>query len=384
MSKRPPPLLSRYDALVAAGAIERDPAQLAALAALDRLVGELIRPAPIFSLPSLFTRKFSPQAPRGVYLYGHIGRGKTTLMDLFFESATIAKKRRVHFHAFMAEIHARLHVARREGNGSVDPVESVAEALSREARLLCFDEFSVSDIADAMILARLFKALFSAGVVVVATSNAEPRRLYEGGRNRELFLPFIDLLLERMEVVELCARADFRLEKKCVGEVFIVGADAKAKAQAELQLAAYMGAGPHTPAKIGVNGRELEIPQANGRTARFDFAQICSRPLGPADYLALAKVYDIVVVDNVPALSFERRDEAKRFIMLVDILYDAKAKLIICAEVEAERLYNADCGAEALEFPRTVSRLTEMRSRQYLEEWAVRAHERGAAGALSA
>lgn len=367
MSRRPPSLLSRYDALASAGAIERDPAQLAALKALDRLAVELTRRAPAASPFSFFTRAAPPPAPRGVYLYGHVGRGKTTLMDLFFEAAMVAKKRRVHFHAFMAEIHARLHLARRDAKGAVDPVQSVAEALAGEARLLCFDEFSVFDIADATILARLFKTLFAQGAVVVATSNVEPSRLYEGGRNRELFLPFIALLLERMEVVELDARGDFRLTKKCVCDVFFLVRDAPSRRAAEAQLSAFMGAGPYDSLTLRVNGRALDIPCARGPVARFRFAEICGRPLGAADYLALAGRFEAIIVEDVPAMGFDRRNEAKRFITLIDVLYEAKTKLILCAEAEVADLYRADHGAEAAEFPRAASRLIEMRSQEYLD-----------------
>lgn len=368
-------LFSRYDALVAAGGIERDPAQLMALATLDRLVKDLTHSAPIraaLNVRFLLKRKPPLRTPHGVYLWGKVGRGKTMLMDLFFDAATVTPKRRVHFYAFMAEVHERLHRARREGNGGSDLVVRAAEELSREARLLCFDEFSVSDIADATILARLFSALFSAGVVVVATSNVEPQRLYEGGRNRDLFLPFVALLRERMEVVRLDARADFRREKTSADDVYFIASDPWSRAAAEARLTAHMGAGPYTAKTLHVKGRDLRIPRACGRVAHFDFAQICGCPLGGSDYLALTKNFDTIIVDDVPAMSFDRRNEAKRFIMLVDVLYEAKTKLILCAQAEIKDLYHADHGAEALEFPRTVSRLVEMRSRQYLEQWAAR------------
>jgi len=370
-----PRLILRYDALVASRAIERDPAQLVALETLDRLARDLARPAPAraaLGFLARFKRRTARRAPRGVYLWGHVGRGKTTLMDLFFDAAAVEKKRRVHFHAFMAEVHERLHRARRETNGGSDPVSRVAAEFSREARLLCFDEFAVSDIADATILARLFSALFAAGAVVVATSNTAPERLYENGRNRDLFLPFIALLQERMEVVQLDARADFRLEKTCGREVFFVAADPEAKAVAEARLAAHMGDGPFEPATLRVKGRDILVPLARDGLARFDFAEICGCPLGAADYHALAENFDKIIIDNVPAMTFDRRNEAKRFITLVDVLYETKTKLILCAQVEAEVLYQADHGAEAQEFRRTASRLREMRSEDYLDAWAAR------------
>jgi cell division protein ZapE len=375
LPQKNPRLLSRYDALVASSVIERDPAQLAALETLDRLARDLARPAPAraaLGLLSLFKRRGTRQSPRGVYLWGHVGRGKTTLMDLFFDAAAVEKKRRVHFHAFMAEVHERLHHARRETNGGSDPVSRVAAEFASETRLLCFDEFAVSDIADATILARLFSALFAAGVVVVATSNVAPARLYENGRNRDLFLPFIALLQERMEVVQLDARADFRLEKACAREVYFVAGDEEAKATARQRLAEHMGAGPYKAATLRVKERDIAIPAACDGLARFNFAEICGRPLGAADYHALAEAYNKIIVDDVPVMTFDRRDEARRFITLVDVLYETKTKLILCAQVEVEHLYRADHGVEAQEFRRTASRLTEMRSRDYLSAWAAR------------
>jgi cell division protein ZapE len=358
-----PTLVARYDALVAVKAIERDDAQFGALKALDRLLVELQQPPRRGGILGFFGR---PVTPRGVYLFGGIGRGKTTLMDLFYDAASENAKRRVHFHGFMWEVHARLHSARKRMDA--DPVTRVAHDLAQETRLLCFDEFAVSDIADATILARFFKALFSKGVVVVATSNIEPRRLYEGGRNRDLFLPFIDLLEHRMEVVRVDARADFRQEKSDCGEVFFIAADADAKAR----VGALMGQGPYAPASVKVQRRLIEIPRAQGSTARFDFSEICGRPLGAADFMALAKAYDVIVVENLPRLDFERRNEAKRFVTLVDVLYETKTKLILSAEGELETLYPTDRGLESLEFNRAVSRLVEMRSKDYLDAWAAR------------
>jgi len=359
------PLLARYEALVAVKAIERDAAQLSALAALDRLAQELLRPPRAKGLAGLFGRR---DTPRGVYLCGDIGRGKTTLMDLFYEVAIGRRKRRVHFHGFMWEVHAHLHHVRKEVGPKEDPVAHVAGMIARDAQLLCFDEFAVSDIADATILARLFSSLFALGVVVVATSNCAPQRLYEGGRNRELFLPFIDLLEQRLEVVRLDAGADFRMGKSgCLQSYVVASSDAEKTEAREL-----LGEGPYAPATLKVGGRQIEIPRAKGGVARFDFSQICGRPLGAADYLALAKAYDAIVVDDVPRLGFDRRNEARRLITLVDVLYEARTKLAMSAEAEPADLYRADQGAEAREFPRTVSRLAEMRSKAYLDAWAAR------------
>jgi len=362
--KAPPLLAARYGALVAEGRIVRDEAQCEALGALDRLLGELEaqrRPR----LPWGLARN---SQPRGLYLWGEIGRGKTTLMDLFFEAAPIRRKRRTHFHAFMAEVHARLHAARRAGNGGADPLTRVAAALARETRLLCFDEFAVSDIADATILARLFSSLIAAEVVVVATSNVEPRRLYEGGRNRDLFLPFIDLVERSLEVVELDALKDFRLGKRRAEEVFFLVSDT----QDALQARARFDTAPYEKATLAVGARRLEIARANGKTARFDFHEICGRPLGAADYLAIAKTFDTVIVSDVPRMDYERRNEARRFITLVDILYEAKAKLVLSAEAEPGKLYDAENGSEVWDIRRAASRIAEMRSKDYLDAWAER------------
>jgi len=372
--RAPPSLLDRYDALVASGAFARDGAQVAALERLDRLATALYRRggAPAAGaltarVLSLFSRRRAPApAARGLYLWGGVGRGKTMVMDLFFEALQAEKKRRAHFHAFMADVHDRLHRARRAGACLCDPVARVAQEIAGETRVLCFDEFCVNDIGDATILARLFSGLFDAGVAVVATSNVEPSRLYEGGRNRDLFLPFIGLLQERMEVLRLDARADYRLTKQDVGEVFFTPADERARACVDaLFRKACRGAAP-APAKIDVKRRTIEIPLAADGVARFSFGQICGRPLGAADYMAIAERYETIVVENVPVMNMERRNEARRFITLVDLLYEAKRRLVISAEAEAEALYRAEHGNEAREFARVVSRLAEMRSR----EWA--------------
>jgi len=261
-----------------------------------------------------------------------------------------------------------LHQARREANGGSDPVSRVAAELSREARLLCFDEFAVSDIADATILARLFSALFAAGVVVVATSNAAPERLYENGRNRDLFLPFIDLVERRMEIVRLDALEDFRLGKRRAEEVFFLLSDP----QQALRARALFDAEPYEKTTLSVGARRLEIARASGRTARFDFKEICGRPLGAADYLAIARAFDTVIVSDVPRMDYERRNEARRFITLVDILYEAKAKLVLSAEAEPPELYDAEHGTEVWDIRRAASRLAEMRSKDYLDAWALR------------
>ncbi|PVE25983.1 cell division protein ZapE [Microvirga sp. KLBC 81] len=370
--RSPQSITARYDALVSSGVIERDPAQVKLLRQLEALAESLgnyrlaRKPS---ALGWLFSKK-NPAPPKGLYVWGSVGRGKTMLMDLFFEALPVRRKRRVHFHAFMADVHERIHDFRQKlKTGAVkgdDPIAPVAEALAQEAWVLCFDEFTVTDIADAMILGRLFTALFARGVVVVATSNVEPQHLYEGGLNRALFLPFIALLQERMNIVKLESRTDFRLEKLAGSPVFYAPADENSHAALTRAFKSLTGHEHGKPMTLTVKGHLVEVPQAASGVARFSFEDLCSKPLGAADYLAIADEFETVILENIPKMTFERRNEAKRFIMLVDALYDAKVKLLASAEAEAPELYRADSGREAFEFDRTVSRLIEMRSEEYL------------------
>jgi cell division protein ZapE len=366
-------ITARYNALVQSGAIERDPAQMALLRRLDELSGRLAEhrlARKSSALGWLFGKRSPASGPKGLYIWGSVGRGKTMLMDLFYESLPVRRKRRVHFHDFMADVHERIHAWRQQlKQGTVkgdDPIKPVAAALAEEAWVLCFDEFTVTDIADAMILGRLFTALFAHGVVVVATSNVEPSRLYEGGLNRTLFLPFVGLLQERMDVSRLDARTDFRLEKLAGSPVYHVPADWAARNALDLAFKRLTGRDRGDPMTIKVKGHPVEIPQAAAGVARFDFADLCDKPLGASDYLALARDFHTVIVDAIPTMTVERRNEAKRFITLVDALYDHRVKLLASAEAEAPQLYRADTGREAFEFDRTVSRLIEMRSEDYL------------------
>jgi cell division protein ZapE len=366
-------ITARYNTLVGTGAIERDPAQIALLRRLDGLAAELGEhrlARKSSALGWLFGKRSPAAGPKGLYVWGSVGRGKTMLMDLFFEGLPVRRKRRVHFHDFMADVHERIHAWRQQlKHGAVkgdDPIKPVAAALAEEAWVLCLDEFAVSDIADAMILGRLFTALFAHGVIVVATSNVEPGRLYEGGLNRTLFLPFIKLLHERMEVVHLEARTDFRLEKLAGSPVFHVPANDGARRALDLAFRSLTGRENGEPMTLRVKGHPLEIPQAAAGVARFDFADLCDKPLGASDYLALARDFHTIIVDRIPAMTVERRNEAKRFITLIDALYDHRVKLLASAEAEAPELYRAETGREAFEFDRTVSRLIEMRSQEYL------------------
>lgn len=367
-------LSERYDALVASGAIERDPAQLAVIRRLQALSQTLANrklAKKSSALGWLFGRK-QPAAEgiKGLYVWGSVGRGKTMLMDLFYETVPVAARRRVHFHAFMADVHERIHAYRQALKaGKVkepDPIGPVAAELAAEASLLCFDEFTVTDIADAMILGRLFTALFAAGAVVVATSNVEPSRLYEGGLNRALFLPFIALLSSKVEVVKLEARTDFRLEKLGGAPTYHVPADKAAKAALDRAFRKLTGVTEGAPATIAIKGHELKLPQAAGGVARASFAELCARAYGASDYLALARSYHTLILDGIPIMDIERRNEAKRFIILIDALYENHVKLVASAAAEPTGLYVARTGREAFEFDRTVSRLIEMRSDDYL------------------
>lgn len=362
-----------YDARVRDGHVERDAAQVKVVGILDALCEELHGYSPArktAALGWLFGSKPEASAPRGLYIWGGVGRGKSMLMDMFFDEADAAKKRRVHFHAFMAEVHAAIFKHRqafRKGLvKSEDPIQPVAESIANEATLLCFDEFTITDIADAMILGRLFKVLFARGVVIVATSNVEPARLYEDGLNRSLFLPSIALIEQHMDVIHLESRTDFRMEKLAGAKTFYVPADAEAEAALTAAFKTLTGRESGNPTTLKVLGRSIDIPQSRGNVARFTFADLCEKPHGAQDYLAIARRYHSVVVDAIPVLKATQRNEAKRFIILIDAFYEAHIKLFASAAAEPDHLFEAEDGREAFEFKRAVSRLNEMRSADYM------------------
>ena len=368
----------RLKAMVSAGELTADPAQAAMALRFDRLLGEVHaqRPARKSSALGWLFAKRKPEtasAPKGLYIHGGVGRGKTMLMDMFFELAPLRRKRRAHFHAFMADVHERIHKHRQKlKNGETrqaDPVPPVAADLIEDARLLCFDEFSVTDIADAMILSRLFGELFSKGCILVATSNVEPDALYKDGLNRGLFLPFVDLLKRHVDVMPLDSETDYRLGKEAGLPVFRhpLGPQADmAIESAWRRETAGRAAGPET---IELKGRHIAVPAAAGRTARFSFADLCERPLGAADYLAILERYDTLFVENIPFLGAEKRNETKRFINLVDTIYDDGARLFASAAAAPEALLVSKRGTEGFEFDRTVSRLIEIRSEDYHREY---------------
>jgi len=364
---------NRYAALVASGQIEADRAQAVLVAKLGQLEDRLAKhrlARKSSSLGWLFSRRETPGPMKGLYVWGDVGRGKTMLMDLFCAASEVRRKRRAHFHEFMADVHDRVREARHAlkmgqlVNG--DPIRRVADEIAQETWLLCFDEFHVTDIADAMILGRLFTRLFEQGVVLVATSNVAPEDLYYEGLNRALFLPFINLLQEHVDIVHLAARTDYRLEKLEGIATWYVPADDDAEVALDIAWQKFTGGFEGMSVDLKMAGRVLQVPEAAMGVARFTFGQLCEQPLGANDYLRLARDFHTIIVDRIPVMHHANRNAAKRFIILIDTLYENAVKFIASAAAEPTDLYDATDGYEVTEFKRTVSRLIEMRSESYL------------------
>jgi len=356
-----------YRALCRRGLLQPDPAQQLAIERLQSLYRALLHYQPETGFRGWLARfglaeNGGGHTPVGLYLCGPVGRGKSMLMDLFFRSVPIPHKRRVHFHAFMLEVHDRIERERRAETGQ--PIAKVSQDLAGEAALLCFDEFQVDDIADAMILERLFRALFDAGVVVVATSNRAPDELYEHGLQRERFLPFIALLKQKLYVLELDSGRDYRLARLHGKPVYHHPLDEAAHEALEHAFAELTDGASAASATLTVKGRPLAVPRAARGVAWFAFADLCANPLGAADYLAIAERFAAVIVEGIPRLSPQQRNEARRFNILIDTLYEARTLLIASAEVPPENIYIAGDGT--VEFRRTVSRLIEMQSEEYI------------------
>jgi cell division protein ZapE len=361
------PLRARYESCLSIGVLRPDPAQEETVGILQALADRLkeYRPPAARGALANFLHD-TPPAPKGLYLYGDVGRGKSMLMDLFFDSANIAKKRRVHFHQFMLEVHARLHDLQKGAVEAEGILPRLARDLAKEAWLLCFDEFHVGNIADAMILGRLFSGLFEHGAVVVATSNWAPDELYKNGLQRDRFLPFIDLIKTRMQMHQLQGAVDHRTEQLRGTANYFTPLGPATTGTLETIFHQLTGGAPAEPLSLPVQGRTVDVPRAARGIAFFTFEELCDRPLGAADYLAIAECFSTVLIDGVPPLSAERRDETARFTTLIDALYEAKTKLFMAAASAPEQL--APAGEWSFAFQRTASRLIEMQSEEYRQK----------------
>ena len=362
------PLIA-YRARQQAGHLQHDPVQALAAEKLQALWHALENYRPAGGKSGWrerlgLGRRPAEPAPQGLYLFGPVGRGKSMLMDLFFESVGHPHKRRVHFHEFMLEVHGTMHAWRQKDGKLQDPLPRIAKEIAAETWLLCFDEFQVDNIADAMILGRLFEALFEEGVVVVATSNTHPDNLYRGGLQRDRFVPFIEVLKSRIDVLELEAMRDYRRDRLAGMRTFHTPLGPEASAALDEAFAALTDGGAAEPAELAVMGRTLRIPAAARGVARFSFADLCEQPLGAPDYLALAKAYHTVILSDVPALPPAKRNEAKRMVTLIDALYEHRVNMVVSAAAEPDMLCTE--GDTAASFERTASRLIEMQSEDYI------------------
>lgn len=357
------PLLAAYGAKVARGEVRDDHAQREVLAALESLRAQLAAPA---EKPGLLARLMGKKAlaPKGLYIWGNVGRGKSMLMDMFFQHAPVEHKQRLHFHAFMQEVHARMHAFRKAGR---DPVKALVAELAPKAQLLCFDELQATDVADATLLYRLFDGLFSAGCCVVSTSNRPPAMLYTGGVQAERFTAFIQLIEKRMAVMALSSPTDYRHEQRAsMKQVYFQPLGKAAEAGVAAAIAHLTTESTPRRDEFVVQGRHLPFTLFAPDMGVFSFQELCGKALGPADYLAIAKRLATVVVTGIPRLTPEMRNEAKRFVTLVDVLYENKVLLVCSADAPPEGLYSEGHGS--FEFGRTVSRLMEMQSEKYIHQ----------------
>jgi cell division protein ZapE len=356
--------LPSYRELVATGRLEADPQQVAAAKALRQVARDLKawKPGGGLSLSALFGAKRA-EPPMGLYIHGPVGSGKTMLMDLFYNRVTFTPRKRYHFHEFMALAQDRLNAARKSAKG--DPVLEVGRALAAEARLLCFDEIHLTNIADAMIVGRLFQAMIEEGAVIVATSNVVPDGLYAGGLNRQNVLPFIEHIKRRMKVIELAAAKDFRLAKLAGRQLYFTPSDVEAERNMRAVFERLTGQPRGEPAEIEIKGRKVAVREAAMGVARFEFSDLCVKPLGALDYLAIARTFHTVMISGIPKLSPQKKDEARRFVNLIDTLYDGGVCLIAAADADPHELYPE--GDVAFLFERTASRLIEMRSAEYMQ-----------------
>ena len=353
---------SLYQDRVNSGELRDDPDQAPVLAELTKLHSDIegYKPKPKWLMTGIFGS--TPKPPRGLYIYGGVGRGKSMLMDLFYEAIPPRRKRRVHFHAFMQEIHEAMHKARQ--TGVEDALKPVAAAIIKDSAILCFDEMQITDITDAMIVGRLFEFLFDAGVIIVTTSNRHPDELYKSGLNRSLFLPFIELIKQRLNVISLDSETDHRQQRLAGAQTYF--SPLNAETQSKIDALWLDLAGPQTrPLTLKHKGRDIILPEFKNGAARASFADLCEEALGPGDYLELAENIKVLFLTDIPILSAAKNNEAKRFVTLIDALYEAKTKVIISASASPDELYPK--GKGAFEFERTASRLHEMQSGDWVK-----------------